>query len=46
MTDDPGNSLGALLRRTMADRLVPDAEGFLSMCADDYASATGGEALA
>ena len=46
MTDNPGNSLGAPLRRTMADRLVPDAEDFLSMYADSYASATEAGALA
>lgn len=35
MTDNPDRALGALLRRAMGDRLIPDAEGFLTMCADD-----------
>lgn len=35
MTDTSNISLSGLLRRTIGDRLAPDAGDFLSMCADD-----------
>jgi hypothetical protein len=35
MTQTSNNSLSGLLRRTIGDRLAPDAEDFLAMCADD-----------
>lgn len=35
MTHTSGNSLSGLLRRTIGDRLAPDADDFLEMCADD-----------
>lgn len=35
MSNKPDSSLSGLLRRTIGDRLAPEAEDFLAMCADD-----------
>lgn len=35
MSKGPDGSLSGLLRRTIGDRIAPEAEDFLAMCADD-----------
>ncbi|HEV7234231.1 MAG TPA: nuclear transport factor 2 family protein [Sphingorhabdus sp.] len=35
MSKNPDNSLSGLLRRTIGDRLAPEADDFLAMCAED-----------